>query len=137
MQYLDIPGIPGESLHDTNQNWNNKIQINHFTYDISQRASLGTGSGLVASGASMSHLSFTKTMDKSTPMLWFKLCSGEPIPKVIFRKTQAGGVEGVYEIHTLECESPSAWARSKRPSITASRAPRKAPLLTASTSCRV
>lgn len=104
MQYLDIPGIPGESTHDQNPDWNNKIQISHFSYDVSQRANLGTGTGLVAAGASMSHITFSKTMDKSTPFLWSKLCSGEPIPKVTFRISQAGGQEGVYEIHTLECE---------------------------------
>ena|SRR5579884_2450177 len=105
MLYLDIPGIPGESSHDANQNWNNKIQVSGWNYDVSQKATQSVGSGLVAGGASMSHVSFTKTMDKSTAPLWFKLCSGEPIPKVTFRVSQAGGQEGVYEIHTLECEN--------------------------------
>src|SRR5581483_11271355 len=105
MLYLDVPGIEGESTHSQNQNWNKKIQINGYSYDVSQRANLGTGTGLVAAGASMSHISLTKTMDRSTPFLWYQLCSGKPIPKVTFRITQAGGQEGVYEIHTLECEN--------------------------------
>jgi len=104
MVYLDIPGIEGESTHSQNQNWNKKIQVSHFSYDVAQRANLKTGTGLVAAGASMSHITFTKTMDRSTPFMWYYLCSGKPIPKVTFRITQAGGDEGVYEIHTLDCE---------------------------------
>lgn len=103
MQYLDIPGIKGESTHDQNPNWNEKIQIQNFNYDVSQKASLQTGTGLVAGGASLSHISFVKAMDKSTPFLFYKLCSGEPIDKVTFRISRAGGQEGVYEYMTIDC----------------------------------
>src|SRR5579862_9880957 len=103
MQYLDIPGITGESVSDVNPNWNQKIQISNFHYGVNQRAALKTGSGLISAGASMTPITFTKQMDKSTPFIFNKLCSGEPIPKLTFRVSQAGGAEGVYEVETIVC----------------------------------
>jgi type VI secretion system secreted protein Hcp len=100
--FLDIPGIPGESSHDLNANWNQKIQIETINYDASQRASIQTGTGLTAAGASMSHISITKAMDKSTPFLFFNLCAGIPIPKMTLRRTRSSGAEGVYEDLTID-----------------------------------
>lgn len=100
--FLDIPGIPGESSHDTNPNWNQKIQIETISYDASQRATIQTGTGLTAAGAAMSPISITKAMDKSTPFLFFKLCAGEPIPKMTLRRSRASGAEGVYEDLTID-----------------------------------
>src|ERR1700730_9576277 len=102
-QLLDIPSIQGEST-STNQTWNKKIQIDTFQYDVSQKASIQTGSGLVAGGASLSHISITKPMDISSPFLFFHLCSGQPIDQVTFRLTRAGGTEGVYEYLTVSCK---------------------------------
>jgi type VI secretion system Hcp family effector len=102
-QLLDVPNIAGESTHPTNPNWNKKIQIASFNYDVSQKASLQTGSGLVAGGASMSHITITKAMDISTPFWFYYLCLGQPITTVTFRLTRAGGVEGVYEYMTIVC----------------------------------
>jgi type VI secretion system secreted protein Hcp len=101
---LDVPSIPGESVHDTNPNWNGKIQIDTINYDVSQRASLQTGAGLVAGGASMSNVTITKAMDKSTPYLFYKLTAGEPITQMYMRMTRSGGSEGVYEVLTVECD---------------------------------
>jgi len=101
MHYLDIPGIAGESVHDTQTNWNQKIQVSNFHYGVQQQASMATGSGLVAAGASLTPITFTKQMDKSTPFIFYKLCSGEPIALMTLRVSQAGGQEGVYEIETI------------------------------------
>ena len=42
--YLDIAGIPGES-QSPNANWNNKIEIQHWTYDVSLDHSMEVGRG--------------------------------------------------------------------------------------------
>lgn len=101
MQYLDIPGITGESVSDVNPNWNQKIQMHNFHYGVQQKTTQAVGSGLVAAGASMTPITFTKQMDKSTPYLFFKLCSGEPIPTMTIRVSQAGSAGGVYEVETI------------------------------------
>jgi type VI secretion system Hcp family effector len=59
-------------------------------YDVSQKTSLDAGSGLVASGAVFSPMQVTKVMDKSTPILWAKLCAGEPITTVTIRVSRPG-----------------------------------------------
>ena len=102
---LDIQGIPGESVHDTHPEWNLKIQISSTSYDVSQRASVQTGTGLVAAGASMSNISITKTMDKSTPLLFGKLTAAEPIDQMFLRFTRAGGAQGVYEVLTVQLDN--------------------------------
>jgi type VI secretion system secreted protein Hcp len=104
MQLLDIATIPGES-QNTNPTWNQKIQISTLSYNISQQSSMQTGQGLVAGGASMSYMTITKPMDRSTPFLFFNLCSGDPIQQVTFRLTRAGGSAGPYEYLTIACQN--------------------------------
>jgi type VI protein secretion system component Hcp len=48
------------------------------------------GSGLVASGAIFGPMQISKVMDKSTPLLWSKLCAGEPITMVTIRVSRPG-----------------------------------------------
>lgn len=102
--FMDIPGIEGESTHDTVPNWDKKVQIFSVTYDVSQKASLQTGTGLVAAGGKLSHVSISKTMDKSTPFLWNKLCMGEPLDYMFLRFTRSAGAQGVYENLTVTLE---------------------------------
>jgi type VI protein secretion system component Hcp len=87
--YLDIAGIPGESV-SANANWNNKIEIQYFAYGIAVDHSMEVGTGVVASGAQCGHLNITKQMDISTPLLWAQLCGGDTIPDVYLRVTQPG-----------------------------------------------
>jgi type VI secretion system secreted protein Hcp len=102
--YLDVLSIDGES-QSPNTNWNNKIDEQSMGYDVSQRTSLEAGSGLVSSGAVFGPMQVTKVMDKSTPLLWAKLCGGEPIDSVTIRISRPGanttGVQGgLFEAET-------------------------------------
>jgi type VI secretion system secreted protein Hcp len=87
--YLDVIGIAGESASPV-ANWNTKIDDQSMGYDVSQKTSLEAGSGLVASGAIFGPMQISKVMDKSTPILWAKLCAGEPIPSVTIRISRPG-----------------------------------------------
>ena len=87
--YLDVVSIAGESMSPV-PNWNQKIDDNSMGYDVSQKTSLEAGSGLVASGAIFGPMQISKVMDKSTPLLWSKLCAGEPIATVTIRVSRPG-----------------------------------------------
>jgi type VI secretion system Hcp family effector len=94
--YLDIAGIPGES-QSSNANWNNKIEVQYFSYGISVDHSMEVGTGVVASGAQCGHFNITKVMDKSTPLLFAQLCGGDTLPDVYLRVTQPGPSGQAYE----------------------------------------
>jgi type VI secretion system secreted protein Hcp len=66
-------------------------------YDVSQKTSLEAGSGLIAGGAIFGPMQISKVMDKSTPLLWAKLCAGEPISTVTIRVSRSGGAAGPFE----------------------------------------
>jgi type VI secretion system Hcp family effector len=100
--YLDIAGIPGES-QSPNGNWNNKIEVQHWTYDVSVDHSMEAGTGVVASGANVGHMHIVKQMDKSTPLLFAQLCKGETLPDVYLRVTQPGP-SGPYEAETYHLQ---------------------------------
>jgi type VI secretion system Hcp family effector len=87
--FLDVVSVAGESQSPV-PNWNTKIDQQSMGYDVSQKTSLDAGSGLVASGAIFGPMQVTKAMDKSTPILWAKLCAGEPIPSVTIRVSRPG-----------------------------------------------
>jgi type VI secretion system Hcp family effector len=94
--YLDIAGIPGESV-STNANWNNKIEVQYFSYGVSVDHSMEVGTGVVASGAQVGHFNITKVMDKSTPLLFAQLCGGQTLTDVYLRVTQPGPGGQPYE----------------------------------------
>jgi type VI secretion system secreted protein Hcp len=107
--YLDVqkPRIDGES-QSPNQDWNAKIEIQHMHYSISQDTSLQTGTGLVSSGAKVSHVDISKVMDKSTPMLWFYLCSGQPLDMMTIRVSRPGAAGpngGLFEAESYIMEN--------------------------------
>src|ERR1035438_9516673 len=87
--FLDVVSISGESQSPVG-NWNQKIDQQSMGYDVSQRTSLEAGSGLVSSGAIFGPMQVSKVMDKSTPLLWAKLCAGEPIDLVVIRVSRPG-----------------------------------------------
>jgi type VI secretion system secreted protein Hcp len=87
--YLDVVGIAGESMSPV-PNWKDKIDDNSMGYDVSQKTSLEAGRGLIASGAIFGPMQISKVMDKSTPLLWAKLCGGEPIHTVTIRVSRPG-----------------------------------------------
>jgi type VI protein secretion system component Hcp len=93
MMLLDITGIPGES-ESPNPAWKSKILIDSMGYDISQRTSNSTGTGLVSGGATVGAMQISKQMDKSTPLLFLNLAQGQPIPVCYVRVIRSGQAAG-------------------------------------------
>jgi type VI secretion system secreted protein Hcp len=87
--FLDVTSIAGESVSPVS-NWNAKIDQHSMGYDVSQKTSLEAGSGLISSGAIFGQMQISKVMDKTTPILWAKLCAGEPITSVTVRVSRPG-----------------------------------------------
>jgi type VI secretion system Hcp family effector len=107
---MDIQGVPGESSGKgpsgkVNTDWDQKIQIETMGYDISQRPTQSAGTGLASGGATVGSMMISKVMDKSTPYLFYQLCSGEPYQTVTIRVTRAGAKDktwdGLYEAETF------------------------------------
>ena len=93
MMILDIPGIVGESM-SPNGAWNTKIQIESMAYEIKQRTSNSTGTGLVSGGAKVDPMQISKQMDKSTPFLFLNLAKGDAIPVCYIRVIRSGQASG-------------------------------------------
>jgi type VI protein secretion system component Hcp len=87
------PGIMGES-QSPNPSWNQKVEIETMSYSVSQSTSQQAGTGLVSSGSRVGHLFVTKVMDKSTPILFSYLCSGNPIGVMFIRVSRPGASGG-------------------------------------------
>ncbi len=107
--YLDIPGVPGES-QSQNQNWNNKIEIYSMSYHVGSPTTPQAGTGTVAKPSSFGDMSFTKMMDKSTPPLFGKIPTGDPIPTCYIRVTRPGGAtagstDGLFEAETYTLQN--------------------------------
>jgi type VI secretion system secreted protein Hcp len=103
-QYLDIPGIPGES-QSPNPNWNAKIELDTMSYGISQATTKKGSGGLLVSKAKFDNLHITKSMDKSTPALLGQLAGSKPIPLVTVRVSRAGANTGGAYAGLYEAES--------------------------------
>lgn len=102
--YLDIPGIAGES-QSPNANWNNKIEIYDMSYHVSSPTTAQAGTGTVAAPSTFGDMSFTKQLDKSTPPLFGKVPTGDPIPVCYIRVSRPGGStagssDGLFEAET-------------------------------------
>ncbi|KGS12543.1 MULTISPECIES: Hcp family type VI secretion system effector [Pseudomonas syringae group] len=93
--YMQIEGIPGESLDALFRDW---IEILDFDVGASQSASAtATSAGGASNGrASMSDFFFRKTVDKSTPKLHEACCSGKHFKEVTIAVNRAGTEEIKY-----------------------------------------
>jgi type VI secretion system Hcp family effector len=92
--YLDIANFAGES-ESPNPNWKGKIEIFSMDYDIHQKASAQVGSGMVASAAEFHPMTITKVMDKSTPLLFAQLASGQMITTPVTIRNSRPGATAV------------------------------------------
>ena len=87
--FLEIKGVEGESLK---QNHEGHIEIHGFSMGITQSGSfheLGAGGG--AGKAEIQDLTVSKSVDKSSPLLFKMSATGEHIDEVIITAQKAGG----------------------------------------------
>ncbi len=88
--FLKIDGVPGESTDSAHKDW---IEILSYSHGLNQKSSGSMSSGGGASAERCDHAPFTvvKTMDKASPLLALKCCSGEHIKTVLVSLNRAGG----------------------------------------------
>ena len=88
--FLKLDGVEGESEDPSHPG---EIQLEGFQQSLMSPRDLATG---MASGKRRwAHMSLRAKADKSTAMLFKKLCSNEKIPNALVRCYKAGGKEPV------------------------------------------
>ena len=83
--FLNVDGIPGESLDDKHDDW---IDVLSFSHGISQPTS-GLGITRTAERSTHEDFTITKELDKSSPKLALACCNGDHITEVIIEVCRA------------------------------------------------
>ena len=91
--FLKIEGIEGESSDDTHTGW---IEIHTYDLTVSQQVggSQSSSGGLSGERTTHQHFVITKDIDKATPKLFDKCCTGETIPSIELSLNRAAGGKG-------------------------------------------
>ena len=88
---LELDGIKGESLDEKHKD---KIEIDSFSWGVSNEGNMGRGGGGGTGKANFQDLHFTKQTDKSSAKLVGAAASGEHIKKATLTARKAGGKAG-------------------------------------------
>lgn len=91
--FIKIGDIKGETSDNTHKE---EIEVLSFSYGATQTGSSAAGSGGGAGKVSLSDLSFVKRLDKSSPVLFVKCCTGEHIKDAMLVVRKAGGTQLEY-----------------------------------------
>ncbi len=90
--HLKLSGIEGESPDDAHTN---EIQILSYGFGATQSGTAHEGSGSTSGRADIHDLTFTKHVDKSSPLLYFLCCSGQHLDEAVLSVRKAGGAKPV------------------------------------------
>jgi type VI secretion system secreted protein Hcp len=91
--FLKLDGISGESADSKHKG---EIDIESFSFGVSQPGTSSTGGGGGSGKASFSDLSIVKKADKSSPNLMLKCATGEHIASALLTVRKAGGSQQEY-----------------------------------------
>ena len=99
--YLQIEGVPGESLDEKHKDW---IELLGFDHKMDQPTSSSKGSAGGAATGRTVHSDFVihKLIDKSSPKLYEAVSSGKHFKKCKLEVCRAGGSQLKYYEVTLE-----------------------------------
>ena len=93
--FLKIDGIKGESQDSKHKD---EIEIESFSWGVSQSGTTAAGGGAGAGKANFNDLSFTKRLDKASPVLFVKSATGAHIKEAVLTIEKAGDGFQVAEI---------------------------------------
>ena len=96
---LELDGIKGES---SDKKHKDTIQIESFSWGVSQQGTHSSGGGGGAGKVSFSDITVTKVVDKSSPLLFKRAATGTHIKKAQLFVRKAGGEQQEYMKITLE-----------------------------------
>ena len=88
--FLKIKGIDGESKDKTHSK---QIEIQSFSWGVSNPSSVGHGTGMGTGKATISSINFMKEMDMSSCKLFLKCCQGDHIDEAFLYVRKSGGSE--------------------------------------------
>lgn len=91
--FLKLDGIPGESTDDKHKG---EIDLQSFSFGVSQGGTFSRGGGGGAGKASFQDFHFTKEMDKASPKLMLACATGDHIAKATLVCRKAGGTQEEY-----------------------------------------
>ncbi len=97
--FLKLGDIEGESKDSTYEGW---IEVLGWSWGMSQSGTMHTGTGGGTGKVSVQDFSVTKYVDKSTPNIMQKCCTGKHYDKVIFIARKAGDKPLEYVKLTME-----------------------------------
>jgi type VI secretion system secreted protein Hcp len=86
--FLKLEGVPGESQDDKHKG---EIEIDSFSFGLSQPGSVAFGSGGGTGKVSFHDLSFSKKIDKASPVLLRACATGEHLKEATITVRKAGG----------------------------------------------
>ncbi len=96
---LEIDKVKGEAKDSKLKDC---IEVDSFSWGASNPASFGAGGGGGTGKVSMQDLHFTKSTDKSSPVLFAKCASGEHLTKATLHVRKAGKQQQEFYTITLD-----------------------------------
>src|SRR6188768_567217 len=96
--FLQIEGLPGECLDKAHKSWIQLFSLSHQVTQVGDGSASAVG---VRTAGKCDHgdIHFTKTMDKCTPFLLNKACTGKHYPKAVIEVCKnTGNKETFYKI---------------------------------------
>ena len=97
--FLKIEGIEGESVDKTHAG---EIDVLAWSWGMSQSGSMHISAGGGAGKVAVQDMSLTKYVDRSSPNLMQKCCTGEHYPEAILTVRKAGADPLEYLIITMQ-----------------------------------
>lgn len=86
--FIKIEGVKGEA---TDKSHKEEINVLAWSWGLSQSGSMHIGGGAGSGKVNIQDLSFTKYVDKASPVLTLWCCTGEHIKQVLLTVRKAGG----------------------------------------------
>ena len=96
---LQIEGVQGESQIEGKDGW---IDIYSYSLGASNPSSVSTGQGSGAGKVSISSISIQKVVDKASPILFLKCCTGKHFTKAKLVVREAGDKPLEYMVMSFE-----------------------------------
>jgi type VI secretion system secreted protein Hcp len=102
--FLQLGEIKGESTDERHKGW---IEVSHVGWNVHQQGATtaSTAGGLTSGRAELSHVSFRKLADLSSPVLQQTCAMGKTIPKAKFEFMRADGDGKPVCYYTVELEN--------------------------------
>lgn len=107
--FLKLDGIQGESNDSKHKN---EIEIENYSFGVSQQGTASHGQGLGAGKAQFQDFHFTKRIDKATPNLFVAAATGRHISEALLTVRKAGGTQEEYLKVTLKDVLISSYSTS-------------------------